>query len=73
MLGEQSEVAAGVFHRLEQLDAEVLDHQPVYFPHLVGGEGWQNHGSCSGIRGGTSRKLRSQQTIVGITIVLVHM
>ncbi len=37
--GQQGQIAPGIFHHLEQLDAVLLDHQPVDFPHLVGGEG----------------------------------
>ena len=32
------QVAPGVLHHLQQLDAEVLDHDPVYLAHLVGGD-----------------------------------
>ena len=71
--GQQGQVAPGIFHHLEQLDAILLDHQPVDFPHLVGGEGRQVHGNGSGVGGGRSRKLRSQQTNTGMTMVLVHM
>ena len=73
VFGQEGEVSTCVFHHLRQLKAETFDHQPVHLLHLVNGERWQDHGCWLGILGGTSRKLRSQQTNVGITMVLVHM
>ena len=32
---EVREMAAGIFHHLKKLDAEILNHQTVYFDHLV--------------------------------------
>src|SRR5258708_8906675 len=37
--GEVSEVTPGVLHHLDQLDAHLLYHGPVYLDHLFGGQG----------------------------------
>jgi len=38
LAGEVGEISAGVLHHLGELDVKVLDHCPVDFDHLFGGE-----------------------------------
>jgi hypothetical protein len=35
--GEVGQGAPGVFHHLDQLNAEILHHRPVHLNHLLGG------------------------------------
>jgi len=34
--GEVGQIAPGVFHHLDQLNAEILHHRPVHLDHLLG-------------------------------------
>jgi hypothetical protein len=36
--GEVGQVPPGVFHHLDELDVQVLDHDPVDLPHLLRGQ-----------------------------------